>query len=70
VEFFNIFNHPIISNPYGASNGYGGAGGSTNSMGNPQQFGCGCATPDVAAGNPLIGSGSSRVIQLGMKFTF
>jgi hypothetical protein len=70
VEMFNIFNHPIISNPYGASNGYGGAGGSTNSMGNPQQFGCGCATPDVAAGNPLIGSGSSRVIQLGMKFTF
>jgi hypothetical protein len=70
IEFFNIFNHPIISNPYGASNGYGGAGGSQNSPGNPQQFGCGCATPDVAAGNPLIGSGSSRVMQLGFKFTF
>jgi hypothetical protein len=70
VEFFNIFNHPIISNPYGASNGYGGAGGSTNSMGNPNQFGCGCATPDVAAGNPLVGSGGSRDIQLGLKFTF
>jgi len=70
AELFNLFNHPIISNPYGASNGYGGAGGSTNSMGNPQQFGCGCATPDVAAGNPLIGSGSSRVMQLGLKFTF
>jgi hypothetical protein len=70
AELFNLFNHPIISNPYGASNGYGGAGGSTNSMGNPQQFGCGCATPDVAAGNPLIGSGSSRVMQLGLKLTF
>jgi hypothetical protein len=70
VEFFNIFNHPIISNPYGASNGWGGATGGTNGMGSPQLFGCGCATPDVAAGNPLIGSGSNRVIQLGLKLTF
>jgi len=70
VEIFNIFNHPIISNPYGASNGYGGASGGTNDMGTSSTFGCGCATPDVAAGNPLVGSGSSRDIQLGLKFTF
>jgi hypothetical protein len=70
VEFFNLFNHPIISNPYGASNGYGGASGGTNDMGTSSTFGCGCATPDVAAGNPLVGSGSSRVMQLGMKLTF
>src|ERR1700756_2938688 len=67
VEFFNLFNHPIIANPYGASN--------SSALGNepgasPSTFGCGCATPDVAAGNPLVGSGSSRVMQLGMKFTF
>jgi len=70
VEFFNIFNHPIIANPYGSSNGYGGSTGGSNGMGSPQLFGCGCATPDVAAGNPLIGSGSNRVMQLGFKFTF
>jgi hypothetical protein len=70
VEFFNIFNHPNISNPYGASNGYGGASGGTNDMGTSSTFACGCATPDVAAGNPLVGSGGSRAIQLGMKFTF
>jgi hypothetical protein len=70
VELFNIFNHPIITNPYGASNGYGGASGGTNDMGTSSTFGCGCATPDVAAGNPLVGSGSSRVMQLGLKFTF
>ena len=70
AELFNLFNHPIISNPYGASNGYGGASGGTNDMGTPGTFGCGCATPDVAAGNPLVGSGSSRVMQIGMKFTF
>jgi hypothetical protein len=33
-------------------------------------FGCGCATPDVSAGNPLIGSGSNRVMQLGLKLMF
>src|SRR5437016_3979045 len=70
VEFFNLFNHPVITNPYGASNGYGGASGGTNDMGTSSTFGCGCATPDVAAGNPLVGSGGSRDIQLGLKFTF
>jgi len=70
VEIFNLFNHPIISNPYGASTGFGGSGGGSNDMGTPGTFGCGCGTPDVTAGNPLIGSGSSRDIQLGLKFTF
>ena len=37
---------------------------------NAQHFGCGCSTPDVAAGNPLIGSGSSRVMQIGLKLSF
>ncbi len=27
-------------------------------------FGCACATPDVAAANPVIGSGGSRAVQL------
>jgi hypothetical protein len=66
-EFFNIFNHPNFANPFGGQNGWGhndpsvpGAGG----------FGCACATPDVAASNPIIGSGGSRAVQLGLKFTF
>jgi hypothetical protein len=65
VEVFNLFNHPNLANPYGASNASAlGSGPSTG------LFGCGCATPDVAAGNPLVGSGSSRVMQLGFKFIF
>jgi len=64
AEFFNILNHPNFANPYGGQNGFGlndpAAGG----------FGCGCATPDVAAANPVIGSGGSRAVQLGLKFTF
>jgi hypothetical protein len=66
-ELFNVFNHPLIANPYGAANGWGGG---VDPGGSPATFGCGCATPDVAAGNPLVGSGSSRVMQLGLKFTF
>jgi len=66
AEFFNLFNHPIIANPYGSVNGYGG--GSDPSSGTT--FGCGCTTPDIAAGNPIVGSGSSRQIQLGLKLTF
>jgi len=66
AEFFNFFNHPIIANPFGSVNGYGG--GSDPSSGTT--FGCGCTTPDIAAGNPVVGSGSSRQIQLGLKLTF
>src|SRR5882672_2324491 len=66
VELFNIFNHPNIANPYGASNG----SGLGNNPSASSSFGCGCATPDYAAANPLVGSGSSRVMQLGLKLTF
>jgi hypothetical protein len=67
AEFFNFLNHPNFANPFGGQNGWGhndpsvpGAGG----------FGCACATPDVAASNPVIGSGGSRAVQLGLKFIF
>ena len=65
-ELFNMLNRPIIANPYGASNG--GDSGDDASAGTG--FGCGCATPDVAAGNPIIGSGGARAMQLGLKLTF
>ena len=66
VEIFNLFNTPNLSNPYGASTN-GNLGDDPSKGGS---FGCGCATPDVSAGNPLIGSGSSRVMQLGLKLMF
>lgn len=64
AEFFNIFNHPNFANPYGGQNGFG--------LNDPsvRPFGCGCATPDVAAANPVIGSGGSRAVQLAGKFIF
>jgi hypothetical protein len=68
AEFFNLFNHPILANPYGAA--VGGGGGGIGNDPSSNGFGCGCSTPDVAAGNPLVGSGSNRVMQLGLKLTF
>jgi hypothetical protein len=64
AEFFNIFNHPNLANPYGGQNGFGLNDPSAGS------FGCGCATPDVAAANPVVGSGGSRAVQLGLKLIF
>lgn len=67
AEFFNIFNHPNFANPFGGQNGWGH---NDPSVPGPGGFGCSCATPDVAASNPVIGSGGSRAVQLGLKFIF
>jgi hypothetical protein len=68
VETFNIFNHPNFANPNGATSGYGQAAFADPSV--VGTFGCGCATPDNAAFNPVLGSGSARAIQLGLKIIF
>jgi hypothetical protein len=64
AEFFNVLNHPNFANPAGANVAYGF---NDPSAGN---FGCGCATPDVAAANPVVGSGGARALQLGLKLIF
>jgi hypothetical protein len=66
LEVFNLFNHPIVANPNGASNG----GNSGDDISSGSGFGCGCSTPDVVAGNPIIGSGSARALQVGLKLQF
>jgi carboxypeptidase family protein len=65
-EVFNILNHPIAANPSGASSSVN----TGNSPGPGSAFGASFLTPDFAAGNPLIGSGSERVMQVGLKLTF
>jgi hypothetical protein len=66
VEVFNVLNHPTAANPFGASSAV--EGGNEFQGGGP--LGYSGATPDFAAGNPLIGSGENRAMQLGLKLTF
>jgi hypothetical protein len=55
-EFFNVLNHPNFADPdHDLSNGSAGTVGVA-------QF-----TPDIAASNPVIGSGGSRHVQVGAK---
>ena len=66
VEIFNVFNHPLVANPWGSQAGVRQG----IQLDRGSSFGCGCSTPDVATGNPLIGSGGARDIQIGLKLTF
>ena len=65
AEFFNILNHPEFVNPEG-----GPAHFQNNDPSTGAGMGCGCNTPDVAATNPVFGSGGNRSIQLGLKLIF
>jgi hypothetical protein len=70
AELFNILNHPNFANPFGGQNGFGTGGFNDPSTGGAGVFGCGCATPDKAAANPVLGSGGPRATQFGLKFIF
>jgi hypothetical protein len=67
AEFFNVFNHPNFANPFGGPGG-GPAANLDPSAGAP--FGYSSSTPDAASSNPVLGSGGSRAVQLGLKFIF
>jgi hypothetical protein len=60
AEFFNVLNHPNFYNPTGPA----GAGFNDPTG---KSFGCGCNTPDQASPNPVLGTGGSRSLQLGLK---
>ena len=68
AEAFNVLNHPNFANPYGGPNAYGS--GATADPSQSAIFGCSCATADVAGGNPVLGSGGNRALQLGLKLIF
>jgi carboxypeptidase family protein/TonB-dependent receptor-like protein len=65
AEFFNIFNHPQFALPSGVITPGAPIGDSVD---------CGgcfiTQTPDVAQGNPGLGGGGPRVVQLAVRFQF
>jgi len=67
LEMFNILNHPAFANPYGASGGFSGG---NNDPSAPTGFGGAIGTPDTVVGNPVVGSGDARTLQVGLKLTF
>ncbi len=70
AEVFNIFNHPNFSNPLLPSF----AADMTSSIDPVTGRGTGflpiTVTPDVGIGNPFMGGGGPRNVQLAMKFIF
>ena len=80
ADFFNLLNHPNFSNPVlpafiadPASNLASGCGCGFHVAGNREVGNGGyqiTATGDVGIGNPFLGGGGPRGIQLAAKFTF
>jgi len=75
ADFFNILNHPNFCNPFlPAYIADAGAGGFQVVNGREVAGASGgypiVATGDVGVGNPFLGGGGPRGIQLGAKFTF
>jgi hypothetical protein len=69
ADFFNILNHPNFSNPVLPNYVVDAAfNGDTNGVGHG--FLPITATPDVGGGNPFLGGGGPRDIQLSVKLTF
>jgi|HubBroStandDraft_4_1064222.scaffolds.fasta_scaffold15279_2 hypothetical protein len=73
ADFFNIINHPNFANPFlpgfitdPAVNGFQQVGNREVGVGSYALS----ATGDVGIGNPFLGGGGPRGIQLAAKFTF
>jgi hypothetical protein len=70
AEFFNFLNHPNFSNPllpaFIADPAQQGIGPDGRGLGGYQLT----ATGDVGIGNPFLGGGGPRGIQLVAKFSF
>jgi hypothetical protein len=64
AEVFNLFNHPNFALPNGSLSFGQDSSGQALPMGAISQ------TPDVAQGNPGLGGGGPRVLQLGARLQF
>ncbi|HYX53236.1 MAG TPA: hypothetical protein VE783_07275, partial [Candidatus Limnocylindrales bacterium] len=69
VDAFNLFNHPNFANPLWPNFGVDFAQ-TLDTTGRGVGFLPITATPDVGTGNPFLGGGGSRNLQLALRFSF
>ena len=73
IDIFNLFNHPNFANPLWPNFGVDFLQNGLNvvgSSGRGQGFLPLTTTPDVGTGNPFLGGGGSRNIQLALRLSF
>jgi hypothetical protein len=69
-DFFNVFNHPNFTNPTLPAFAVDFLGNGIDANGRGVGFLSSNATPDVAIGNPFLGGGGPRNIQISAKFSW
>jgi hypothetical protein len=70
ANFYNIFNHPNFANPLWPTFGVDFAQNGLDATGRGIDFLPITATPDVGTGNPFLGGGGSRNIELALRLKF
>ncbi|HLJ87836.1 MAG TPA: TonB-dependent receptor [Candidatus Angelobacter sp.] len=70
IDAFNLFNHPNLANPIWPNFQVDFAQNGLDARGRGTGFLPITATPDVGVGNPFLGSGGSRNLQVAARFSF
>jgi hypothetical protein len=70
LNIYNLFNHPNFANPLWPNFGVDFAQNGLDASGHGIGFLPVTATPDVGTGNPFLGGGSSRNVELVLRFKF
>jgi hypothetical protein len=70
LNIYNLFNHPNFANPLWPNFGVDFAQNGLDATGHGIGFLPVTATPDVGTGNPFLGGGGSRNVELALRFKF